>query len=157
MSSTEATPARGTTRWIPAPPGVPPRRPGDRKTGAELRKFGWVMATALAALTALAWWHGAGWWAWAAGIGALFLAVGTVLPRALGPVERLWMRIAGALAVVMTTLVLTLTYYLVITPIGLLMRLLGMDQLGLRLDRDADSYWVSAEPDGPGTRPRHPF
>ena len=46
-----------------------------------------------------------------------------------------------------TRLILALTYYLVITPIGLLLRLFGKDALQRKIDPGADSYWIEREPE----------
>jgi hypothetical protein len=57
---------------------------------------------------------------------------------------------AGAMGWCMTRLILIALFYLVVTPIGLLMRLLGKDFLELKLDRSsAVSYWIPRE----GPRP----
>lgn len=127
------------------------------RSDRELRRFGWVMAAALAALAALLWWRGRDVWPWIAGLGGAFLVFGTALPRILAPVERAWMALGRAIGEVVSRVVLTVTFYLMITPIGLLMRALGNDPLELEIDEDANSYWSPVEPDGPTTRPKHPF
>ena len=127
------------------------------KTPSELRRFGLVMAAGLTVLGLLLLWRSrlAGPYLLAAG--ALFLLVGLTYPRLLSPLERAWMRLARALSVVMTRVVLTLTFYLLITPVGLLMRLFGGHTLGLRFEPERESYWIPVEPDGPGGRPDKPF
>ena len=67
------------------------------------------------------------------------------------------MAFARVLGVVMTTVILTLTYFLAITPMGLLVRALGKDLLGMRGDPTVESYWVPVEPDGPASRPDKPY
>jgi len=59
----------------------------------------------------------------------------------LGPVERVWMKLAGYLGWFMTRVILGLVFLLVFTPAGLIMRVLGKDPLKLRFDRRAASYW----------------
>lgn len=56
-------------------------------------------------------------------------------------VYRGWMIFAKALGFVNTRILLTLFFYLVITPIGLLLRLFGKNPLNLRLDPEAKTYW----------------
>lgn len=124
----------------------------------KLREFAAVMTVALGLFgSAIYLWRGHAWgqylW-WAAGV---FLVLGLVAPRALRPIERVWMAFAHVLGIVMTTIILTLTFYLVMTPIGLLLRAMGKDLLGRSPDPEAASYWVPAEPDGPGTRPDKPY
>lgn len=111
----------------------------------SLRKFGWTMCACLI-LVGLAlflkhnplsrmFWGG----------GVIFLILGQFLPGVLKPVYRLWMGIAFCLGWVNTRIILMLVYYLAVTPIGLMMRLLRKDILNLRLEKDARTYWLKRE------------
>jgi hypothetical protein len=68
--------------------------------------------------------------------------VGLVAPGTLRPVYILWMAVALPIGWVISHLILLATYYLVFTPVGLLMRLVGYDPLNRRIDREAKSYWT---------------
>ena len=59
------------------------------------------------------------------GIGAAFAITALLVPRALTLLYRPWMRLAEALGWLNTRILLILIYYLVVTPIGLVMRLFG--------------------------------
>jgi len=124
---------------------------------AALRKFGLVMAAAFGVLGAIAWWRGRAIAPYLGGLAALFLVAGLAAPRALAPVERAWRQFAELLGAVTTRVLVTLTFLLVMVPIGLLRRLFGVDSLGLRFDRAKSSYWVKVEPDGPCSRPDKPY
>ena len=115
------------------------------------------MAVALGALGAIALWRGRPIAPVLLGAAAVFAAAGLVVPRLLAPVERAWMWFAEVLAAVMTRVILTLTFILVITPVGLVRRLLGFDSLGLRPDRTSTTYWTAVETDGPCSRPDTPY
>jgi hypothetical protein len=68
------------------------------------------------------------------------------------------MKFAELIGAVMTRVILVVAYYLVITPIGLLLRLLGKDLLDIgTAGGDRDSYWRRVEEDGPATRPDKPY
>ncbi len=127
------------------------------KPRRELRRFGYTMAVALALLAALLLWRQRPAWPFVAGGAALFAVLALVAPQSLRAVERAWMMVAGWLSVVMTYVVLTLAFFLVVTPLGLIRRVFRHDPLHLKLDRDASSYWVAVEPDGPGSRPDRPY
>lgn len=129
----------------------------DDERRKQLRKFGVVMAVAFAALGSLLLWRGHAVGQYLVVVGGLFLVTAVVLPRALDPLERAWMAFAGVLQRIMTTVILTLTYYLMMTPLGLLIRLSGKDLLGKRPDPEMESYWVPLEEDGPHTRPDKPY
>lgn len=122
-----------------------------------LRRFGFVMAAAFAVLAALLLWKHRPAGPYLLALAAAFGLAGGVAPRLLDPIERAWMRLAGVLSVVMTYVVLTLAFFLVVTPLGLLRRTFRRDPLGLRLDRRASTYWVPVEPDGPGSRHDRPY
>jgi hypothetical protein len=45
----------------------------------------------------------------------------------------------------MSHIILALVYYIVLTPIGVFMRMLGKEPLSLRFDRNAESYWIKRQ------------
>jgi hypothetical protein len=71
--------------------------------------------------------------------------MGMFLVSFLKPFYYLWMRLAWILSWVNTRLVLVIIFYLVFTPIGLLMKLLGKDLLSLKIEPQKDSYWLKKE------------
>ena len=136
--------------------GVPLTR--DKKT---LRSFGFVMAGAAALVAVWFWWQKEPFWpltfGYALTVSLSFLLLSVIFPILLSPLEWIWMRLAHVLGFIMTRVILTITYVLVIVPTGLVFRLLGKDLLDRKLDRDATSYWVDAEEDGPWTRHEKPY
>jgi hypothetical protein len=58
-------------------------------------------------------------------LSVLLMVGGVVVPRKLGPVERAWMAAAHRVSKVTTPVIMGIVYFLVLTPIGLVMRLLG--------------------------------
>ncbi len=71
------------------------------------------------------------------------LGLGFILfPHQLRPVFVAWLRIAHFLSRVVTALILTLAYYLVITPAALIKRIFGGTPLPIKPDKNASSYWV---------------
>lgn len=131
-----------------------PRRP---KTLRELRNFGLVMAGAFALLGAVAAWRGRPAAPYLFALVVVFLLPALAWPRILAPIERGWMKLAEAIGSVMTVVILTLAFIVVFTPMGLILRLLGKDLLGVKPDRKLQTYWTPVEVDGPATRPDKPF
>ena len=113
------------------------------------RAFGYVFAVFFALIAGLSWYNDGGHWHWWLGGGALFALVALASPSLLAPLNRLWTKFGLLLAAVISPVVLGLVFYLCITPIGFLMRLFGKDPLRLRLDPQADTYWIRREPPGP--------
>ena len=74
------------------------------------------------------------------------LGLGFILfPNQLRPVFVSWLKVAHYIGKTITVLVLTLAYYLVITPSGLIKRLFGGTPLPAKPDRNALTYWVTRE------------
>jgi hypothetical protein len=112
----------------------------------DLRSFGIVMAVVLGVLGAWALWRGkpATWWL--LGFAAAFLVLGLACPIALKPLQKVWMTLAVLMGWVMTRVILALLFYLVMTPIGLVGRLVGKQFVELRFDKSAtSSYWIPKE------------
>ena len=118
------------------------------KTGSE-KSFGIVFAVLFTAL---------GLWplidsgsvrVWALVAAIVFLGAGHFIPAVLRPLNLLWFKLGMALAKIMNPIVMGLLFYLTITPIALLMRLIGKDPLHRRFEPQANSYWVVRDPAGP--------
>jgi len=75
-------------------------------------------------------------------VALLFLVSGLLRPRLLTPVHRLWMKFGAALGWVNSRIILGVVFFVLVTPIGLVMRLLGKDPLRMRSGRTASSYWI---------------
>lgn len=79
-------------------------------------------------------------------LSAIFLVLAYLSESLLNPVYKLWMGLAFCLGWINTRLILILVYYLALTPIGLMARLFKKELLSLRLDKNAQSYWLKREP-----------
>ena len=125
-----------------------------------LRQFGWIALGGFGLLALLAW---NGWLAFAylgeesrasvalalaalAAVSGLFSAV---FPKANLPIY-LGLTIAAVpIGFVLSYVIMGTLFYVVIAPIGLLMRLFGHDPMDRRFRPDAKSYWVDARPQRP--------
>lgn len=112
----------------------------DRSPRA-LRKFGWTVGPVILLLGAVFLWRqrGAGWPLICIGI-VLVVAAG-LAPATLKWVHGPWMIAALALGWIMTRILLTIVFFLVVTPIGLLQRLFGKRAIEVDFSADAASYW----------------
>ena len=113
------------------------------RTGAgDLRKFGLMVGAGFIFLGVLLLLRDRSSYVAFCGAGALLTAFGVIWPRALKYVYIAWMALAFTLGFVMSNVILTLFFFLLVTPIGLLSRLFGKDFLARKLDRHAASYWI---------------
>jgi hypothetical protein len=96
-------------------------------------------------LAALAWWRGRPLGlAVFATLGAFLVLSGLAVPTQLGPISRAWMALAHGLSRITTPLFLGVIFFLVLTPVGWLMRLFGRRSL---VHPAAPSLWLPRSAD----------
>ena len=113
------------------------------------RALGGVFAGLFLLIGLYPWFFGGESRLWALGVGGIFAAAALLVPALLGPLNRLWTLLGMLLHRVTSPIVLGVMFFLVITPMGVAMRLFGKDPLRLRFDRQGSSYWVERSPPGP--------
>jgi len=86
---------------------------------------------------------------WSIWAGCAFAVVAFVAPRILTPLNRLWTGLGLLLHRVVSPIVLGIMFFLVITPMGLVMRAMQRDPLRRHFEPQVDSYWIRREPPGP--------
>lgn len=116
--------------------------PTDR---GETRRFGAMAFIFFGLLCATAVWRAKIFMAIIFGLLTAMGMVLTVIPEHARPLYIAWRRIAQFLGRVITSVVLIMAYYLVITPSGLLKRIVGGPPLPLNADKAAASYWISRD------------
>jgi hypothetical protein len=82
--------------------------------------------------------------AWSAG--AAVLVAGLLVPRAVLPLYVALTAVALPIGLVLSTVILAVVYFLLVTPIGLGMRVLGGDAMGRRRRRSEESFWTRRPP-----------
>jgi Saxitoxin biosynthesis operon protein SxtJ len=113
------------------------------RTGAgDLRKFGVIVGAGFIFLGVLLLLRHRSSYVAFCGAGALLTAFGVIWPRALKYFYIAWMALAFTLGFVMSNVILTLFFFLFVTPIGLLARLFQKDFLARKWDKRAASYWI---------------
>jgi len=124
-------------RTISSPPKLPTNR-----------KFGWFFAAVFFAVAAYAFCEGLSTVAPVALVGAiLFAAVTLLCPQLLAPLNRLWYRLGMLLGKIISPIVLGLIFFVLITPVSLVTRLFGRDELKMK-KRCVESYWIDRLPPG---------
>lgn len=78
-------------------------------------------------------------------IAVAFFTLGLIRPVLLKSVYIIWMKFAFGLAWINTRLILFIMFYLVFTPIGLIMRIFRIDLLDRKIDKNKDSYWIKKD------------
>ena len=122
----------------------------SRKT---LTSFALIVSGALLVIVAFRWWRSGvlhPWMTVLIVIAFLLLVLAAIAPSLLRPVYRGWMFIGEALGWINTRIILTLVFFLVVTPIGVVMRVFGRSPM--EPARRGDSYWTDVEPHSYGDR-----
>lgn len=113
-------------------------------TPKELRDFGLIMAGMLILMFGfvLPWIFSYSTPYWPFIAASLFSIVALLRPVLLGPVNRVWLKISDVLGWINTRLVMGIMFFLLIAPIGMLMRLFGKDTLNTKLSDQQTSYRI---------------
>ena len=91
---------------------------------------------------------------WSLTVSVVFLTLGIFNSKILNPLNKLWFKIGIFLGKIVSPLIMGIIFFLVVTPIGLLMRLSGKDLLNLKFNNNK-SYWI--EKDGPKSKMKNQF
>ena len=87
-------------------------------------------------------------------ISIFFLILGLLNSKILFPLNKLWFKIGIILGELISPLIMGLIFFVIVTPIGLLMRMFGKDVLNLKYN-DNKSYWI--DKDGPKSKMKNQF
>ena len=118
----------------------------ELKSGTrELRQFGWLVGGIFLLIGGVAWYFDKGWFEIPLWIGGPLVVLGTILPIVLKPFYFAWMGLAVVMGFVMTRVLLTIFFFLVLMPVGLFFKLIRRDALHRKLDKDAATYWIDKE------------
>ncbi|MEM1382623.1 MAG: SxtJ family membrane protein [Pseudomonadota bacterium] len=82
---------------------------------------------------------------WAGVVAAVILALGFLAPKVLAPLNKLWFKFGMLLGAVIAPIVMSIVYFLTVTPTGFIMRGLGYDLLRQKMDPEAKSYWIERD------------
>tara|TARA_B100000674_G_C37436946_1_gene732105 strand:- start:5 stop:388 length:384 start_codon:yes stop_codon:yes gene_type:complete len=91
---------------------------------------------------------------WSLAISFIFLILGLAKSQILTPFNKLWFKFGIILGKVISPLIMGIIFFLVVTPIGLIMRVLGKDLLNLKYNKD-ESYWIKKS--GPKSKMKNQF
>ena len=91
---------------------------------------------------------------WSLVVSLIFLVLGIINSNFLLPLNKLWFKFGIFLGKIISPIIMGIIFFLVVTPIGLIMRLLGKDVLNLKLN-DYKSYWIKKT--GPKSKMKNQF
>jgi large-conductance mechanosensitive channel len=80
-------------------------------------------------------------------IAIIFLILGLIKSKLLTPLNKIWFRFGIILGAVIAPIIMAVIFFLVVTPIGLLMKIMGKDLLKKKYNKAAKSYWIKRNQD----------
>jgi len=120
-------------------------------TKTDLRKFGFIMGTMFALIFGglLPWIFdktSANWPLWPFFTMAIFWVLAVIVPESLRRVNEIWLKIGNVLGWINSRIILGIMFYLLIFPIGLLLKVFGKDAMNRKLDSNSDTYRRISKP-----------
>ena len=91
---------------------------------------------------------------WSAIISLIFLVLGLLNSKILTPLNKVWFKFGIFLSKIRSTVIMGIIFFLVVTPIGLIMRIFRKDVLNLKYNKN-QSYWI--EKNGPKSTMKNQF
>ena len=82
---------------------------------------------------------------WSAIISSVFLILGLMNSKLLSPLNKLWFKFGMILGAIVSPVVMGVVFFLVVTPIGLIMKIIGKDLLNKKYDKKKRTYWIKRD------------
>ena len=89
---------------------------------------------------------------WSVIVSSIFLLLGLINSKLLYPLNFVWVKFGELIGKVVAPLVMALIFFIILTPIGLFLRLIGKDLLNIKLNQNK-TYWIKRDKEpGPMNR-----
>ena len=75
-------------------------------------------------------------------LAAIFLILGLLNSKLLTPLNKGWIKFGEILGIFIAPIIMALVYFIILTPISLIVRIFGKDLLGLKFNKKIDTYWI---------------
>jgi len=108
-----------------------------------IKKFGISLSLVLIIWATFLYLKHKGPYLWLYNSAIILFLISIIFPVIIKPLYIIWMKIAYIISWIITHLILIVVFYVIITPVGLVMRLFGYDPLERKMDKKRQSYWVS--------------
>ena len=115
------------------------------KSDDAVKKTGLTVGVVLILISMLLWYLGKTTFVYFSITGGLFIIFALIAIPVLRPFHKLWMMFALAMGFVMSRVILTLLFYIILTPIGLIAKLVGKKFMPIGFDKKASTYWEKRE------------
>ena len=72
----------------------------------------------------------------------IFLILGLINSKLLSPLNKSWIKLGEILGIIIAPIVMALVYFVILTPVSLIVRMFGKDLLNLKFLKEKDTYWI---------------
>ena len=72
----------------------------------------------------------------------IFLILGLINSKLLTPLNKSWIKLGEILGIIIAPIVMALVYFVILTPVSLIVRMFGKDLLNLKFLKEKDTYWI---------------
>ena len=72
----------------------------------------------------------------------IFLLLGLINSKLLSPLNKSWIKLGEILGIIIAPIVMALVYFVILTPVSLIVRIFGKDLLGLKFLKENETYWI---------------
>jgi hypothetical protein len=121
----------------------------DSTQGSSDRSFGCVFTGFFAVLAFLPLLRGKPFRPWPLAVSGAILLLTLIRPRLLHPLNILWTRLAVLISKVTNPIMTGLMFYVLFTPVAIVLRLMGKDLLRLKSEPAENTFWIPRDPPGP--------
>ena len=108
----------------------------------ELRKFGFNLGLGLNILGFIMFCRHRGYFIWFSGAGSVVLLTAILYQDILAPLKKILDFVILSISLSISIISLVIAFYLIFTPIAILLRLFGRDLLNKKINKNAPSYWI---------------
>ena len=75
-------------------------------------------------------------------IALIFFTLGLINSKLLSPLNNTWVKFGEILGMIIAPIIMALVYFVILTPVSLIVRMFGKDLLGLKFLKKQDTYWI---------------
>ena len=75
-------------------------------------------------------------------VSVVFLILGLLNSKLLSPLNKLWIKLGEILGIIIAPIIIALVYFVILTPVSFIVRVLGKDLLGLKFLKNKETYWI---------------
>ena len=72
----------------------------------------------------------------------IFLLLCLINSKLLSPLNKSWIKLGEILGTIIAPIVMVLVYFVILTPVSLIVRIFGKDLLGLKILKEKETYWI---------------